>query len=182
MTYTRKGDDGTTSLVGGTRVKKYDIRVQAYGEIDELVSLLGYISCNMKDSDKKAEISIIQDKLFICESIVACEDKDILERIDNIHDADIMFLERKIDAMNEILPALKNFIIPSSSQTACLMHIARTTCRKCERLCVESADKYGLDENVLKYLNRLSDYFFVLARYVMFSKHRKEKYWESSKK
>lgn len=178
-TYTKAGDAGTTSLVGGERVKKYDLRVQAYGEIDALVSLMGYISTLLKNDDYLNTFIIIQNKLFVCESIVACEKKEILEKMEKILDSDITYLERKIDAMEEELPRLKAFIIPSSSQTACLIHMARTLCRKCERLCVEVYDTYGLDANVLKYLNRLSDYFFVLARKVMQDKHRNERYWQA---
>lgn len=178
-TYTKTGDTGTTSLVGGTRVKKYDLRVQAYGEIDALVSLMGYIGTLLKNDDYLNAIIVIQNRLFVCESIVACEKKDILETMGQIKDSDITYLERKIDAMEDDLPRLKAFIIPSSSQTACLIHLARTLCRKCERLCVEVNDNYGLDANVLKYLNRLSDYFFVLARKVMQDKHRNERYWQA---
>lgn len=178
-TYTKTGDTGTTSLVGGTRVKKYDLRVQAYGEIDALVSLMGYIGTLLKNDDYLNAIIVIQNRLFVCESIVACEKKDILETMGQIKDSDITYLERKIDAIEEDLPRLKAFIIPSSSQTACLIHLARTLCRKCERLCVEVNDNYGLDANVLKYLNRLSDYFFVLARKVMQDKHRNERYWQA---
>lgn len=178
-TYTKTGDTGTTSLAGGTRVKKYDIRVQAYGEIDSLVSLMGYIDTLLKTDDYKNAFVVIQKKLFICESIVACEKEDMLDKMGAIMDSDIMFLERKIDAMEEELPKLEAFVIPSSSQTACLLHLARTMCRKCERLCVEVSDKHGLDSNVLKYLNRLSDYFFVLARKVMQDKHRTERFWEA---
>lgn len=177
-TYTKTGDTGTTSLVGGTRVKKYDIRVQAYGELDSLVSLMGYIGTLLKVDDYKNSFIVIQRKLFICESIVACEKEDLLDKMGAILDSDIRFLERKIDAMEEELPKLRAFIIPSSSQTACLLHLARTICRKCERLCVEVNDKYGLNPNVLCYLNRLSDYFFVLARKVMQDKHRTERFWE----
>ncbi|MBR1770361.1 MAG: cob(I)yrinic acid a,c-diamide adenosyltransferase [Bacteroidales bacterium] len=178
-TYTKTGDNGTTSLVGGTRVKKYDVRVKAYGEIDSLVSLMGYIGTLLKNDEYKNAFFVIQDKLFICESIVACEKAEILEKMDSILDSDISYLEKKIDAMEEELPRLKSFIIPSSSQSACLVHMARTLCRKCERLCVECSDKYGLDANVLKYLNRLSDYFFVLSRKIMQDKHRTERYWKS---
>ena len=178
-TYTKTGDKGTTSLVGGTRVKKYDIRVQAYGEIDELVSLVGYIETILKNDDHSATFVVIQNKLFICESIVACEKQEILNQMSTISDTDIAYLERKIDSIEGDLPKVKAFVRPASSQTACLIHIARTICRKCERLCVEVNDKYGLNENVLKYLNRLSDYFFVLARKVMQDKHRTERYWKA---
>lgn len=177
-TYTKTGDTGTTSLVGGTRVKKYDLRVQAYGEIDALVSLMGYIGTLLRNDDYVNAFIVIQNKLFVCESIVACEKQEILETMGRILDSDISYLERKIDTMEEELPKLKAFIIPSASQTACLIHMARTLCRKCERLCVEVNDEYGLEANVLKYLNRLSDYFFVLARKIMQDKHRNERYWQ----
>lgn len=180
MIYTKTGDDGTTSLVGGERVKKYDIRVQAYGEIDELVSIIGYISSFMHHEEYKGELFVIQNRLFDCESIVACEKEEMLKQLPTIKDVDIAFLERKIDTMNQELPEIKRFLIPSGSQTACLVNIARTVTRKCERLCVEVNDKYPLDSNVLKYLNRLSDYFFVLGRRIMKQKHRPEKYWNEN--
>ena len=178
MIYTKTGDDGTTSLVGGTRVKKYDLRVQAYGEIDELVSVLGFVSTMLTNEDLKDEVAIIQNKLFICESIVACEKEELLDKMGDILDADVAFLEKKIDAMTAKLPKLNQFIIPSGSRTACTLHVARTLCRKCERLCVEVADKYGLNNNVLRYLNRLSDYLFTTARFVMKEKHKTERFWK----
>ncbi|MCF0210384.1 MAG: cob(I)yrinic acid a,c-diamide adenosyltransferase [Bacteroidales bacterium] len=178
MIYTKTGDDGTTSLVGGTRVKKYDLRVQAYGEIDELVSVLGFVSTMLTNEDLKDEVAIIQNKLFICESIVACEKEELLDKMGDILDADVAFLEKKIDAMTAKLPKLNQFIIPSGSRTACTIHVARTLCRKCERLCVEVADNYGLNNNVLRYLNRLSDYLFTTARFVMKEKHKTERFWK----
>lgn len=176
--YTKTGDNGTTSLVGGTRVKKYDIRVQAYGEIDQLVSLLGYVVTLIHNNEHKNSLIMAQNKLFLCESIVACEDETILKQMDTIKDSDISYLEQKIDILEEDLPKLRAFIIPSESQTACLLHVCRTICRKCERLCVESADRYGLTPNVLKYLNRLSDYLFVLSRKIMQEKNRTERIWK----
>jgi cob(I)alamin adenosyltransferase len=180
MIYTKTGDDGTTSLIGGTRVKKYDIRVKAYGEIDELVSFIGYISAFLHHDEYKGELFVIQNKLFTCESLVACEKEDIKKKMPEIKDVDIAYLERKIDTMNEDLPEIHEFIIPSESQTACLMNMARTMTRKCERLCVEVSDNYKINNNIIKYLNRLSDYFFVLSRRIMKQKHRPEKFWKEN--
>ena len=178
MIYTKKGDDGTTSLVGGTRVKKFDIRVQTYGELDHLVSPLGFVSTFLKRENYSGEIFVIQCKLFEIESMVACEDAKTLSKVAQISDVDIAYLERKIDVMSEDLPPLKNFIIPTSSQTATLLNLARTQTRRCERLLVECNETYPQNPVTIKYLNRLSDYLFTLSRLIMKQKHRPEKYFK----
>ncbi|MBR1627169.1 MAG: cob(I)yrinic acid a,c-diamide adenosyltransferase [Bacteroidales bacterium] len=178
MIYTKKGDDGTTSLVGGTRVKKFDIRVQTYGEIDHLVSLLGFASALLKHDNYASELFVIQCRLFEIESMVACENEEVLSQVPNIREIDVQYLERKIDTMSKELPALKYFIIPSGSQTATLLNIATTQTRRCERLLVECNEYYPQSPIALKYLNRLSDYLFTLSRMIMKERHRTEKYWK----
>lgn len=178
MIYTKKGDDGTTSLVGGTRVKKYDIRVQTYGEIDHLVSLLGYVSTFLKHEGFEGELFVIQNKLFVIESMVACEDASLLEQLTKIYDSDVQYLERKIDEMSAELPAVKMFIIPSGSQTATLLNVATTQTRRCERLLVQCNDTYPQNPVALKYINRLSDYLFTLSRFMMHQKKRTEKFFK----
>ena len=174
MIYTKKGDDGTTSLIGGTRVKKYDIRVQTYGEIDHLVSMLGFCSSHLKDNNLISDIITIQYTLFSIESIVACEKEELLSQLSDVRQADVDFLERKIDHMSQVIPPLRSFIIPSQSHTATLFHLATTQTRHCERLLVECNDTYPQPEITLKYMNRLSDYLFTMARYIMFKKNLKE--------
>ena len=179
MIYTKRGDTGTTSLVGGTRVKKYDIRVSTYGEIDHLVSLLGYMATFLKHGDLAGEIYVIQCKLFEIESMVACEDEQTLMKVPQVQELDVDYLERKINEKTTNLPPLQGFIIPSGSQSGCLIHMARTQTRKCERLLAECNDTYPQSPVAMKYMNRLSDYLFTLARYVMMQKKRPEKYWKS---
>ncbi|MBP3253213.1 MAG: cob(I)yrinic acid a,c-diamide adenosyltransferase [Bacteroidales bacterium] len=179
MVYTKKGDDGTTSLVGGTRVKKYDIRVQTYGEIDHLISLLGYTATHLRHDNYSGEIFVIQCKLFEIESMIACENSETLSKVVHVTDIDVQYLERKIDTMSADIPPLKNFIIPSGSQTVTLLNMARTQTRRCERLAVECNEQYPQDPVVLKYLNRLSDYLFVLGRMIAKQKHRPEKFWKA---
>ncbi len=180
MIYTKRGDDGTTSLVGGTRVKKNDIRVCTYGEIDHLVSLLGYVSTFLKHENYIGEIFVIQCKLFEIESMIACEDEQTLQRVPHLTENDIKYLERKIDTMAAELPPMKGFIIPGSSRTATLLNVATTQTRRCERLMVECNETYPVDKLALEYINRLSDYLFTLSRTVMKNKHRVEKYWKTT--
>lgn len=177
MIYTKTGDEGMTSLVGGTRVKKYDIRVETYGEMDQLVALLGYITTYLPKEKEIFDIVTIQHHLFVIESIVACEKDEWLEKMSKIRETDVEFLERKIDEMSEQMPPLKNFIIPSKSRTATLLHYAATQTRRCERLLVECNDTYPQNPIILKYINRLSDYLFTLARYTMKKKNLTETFY-----
>ncbi len=182
MIYTKKGDEGMTSLVGGTRVKKNDIRVQTYGEIDQLVSLLGFAATFLSSSDEASELYVIQNKLFEIESEIACEDEHLRANVCHISPLDVQYLEHKIDVMTVELPALKGFIIPSSSRTATLLHVCRTQARRCERLLVECNDMFPQNPITMQYINRLSDYLFTLARKVMKMKHRPEKYYKNTER
>ncbi len=180
MIYTKTGDDGTTSLVGGTRVKKYDIRVETYGEIDHLVGLLGFASTFLRGLDCAAEILVIQNKLFVIESMVACEDAQLLERLTKISDVDVKYLERKIDEKTKDLTPLTRFIIPSGSQTATILNVATTQTRRCERLLVKCNDTYPQNPIILQYINRLSDYLFTLSRWIMKEKNVNERYFNAN--
>lgn len=181
MIYTKTGDSGQTSLVEGQRVDKSDIRVQTYGEIDHLVGLLGFAETFLTNDNYSADIFIIQSRLFEIGSMVACQSDQMAKRISSLSQVDIDFLERKIDTMTIDLPEVKGFIIPHGSRTSCLFNIARTQTRRCERLLVECNKQYPQDPLTLKYLNRLSDYLFVLSRMITHLKHRKEKYFIARK-
>ena len=162
--YTKTGDKGETSLIGGTRVPKYHDRIEAYGTVDELISYIGLIR-DQKIDDKTISVLIeIQDRLMTCASILAtdCDNCDI--KIPEIIDTDIDLLETEIDNMENNLPPLHSFILPGGHQTVSFCHIARNVCRRAERLSIKIQEQYGFNENVIRYLNRLSDYLFVLSR------------------
>ena len=162
--YTRKGDAGETSLIGGTRVKKSNIRIDAYGTVDELNSFIGVIRDSASDKFKDTELQDIQDSLFTLGADLATDKAK--SKMDNpvITEEDIMRLEESIDAMDQELEPLKNFIIPGGDLTSSYCHVARCVCRRAERIAIELNDQEEVDQKILKYLNRLSDYLFILAR------------------
>jgi cob(I)alamin adenosyltransferase len=164
--YTKKGDKGETSLIGGSRVEKSDLRIEAYGTLDELNSFIGLIRDFSVDQEQKDTIGKIQSHVFIAESIYAADSETSLESLPKLTEQDIELLEHEIDHMNEHLPELKNFIIPGGHPVVSYCHIARTVCRRAERLLVKLHLNDPHHELVNKYINRLSDYLFVLARFV----------------
>jgi cob(I)alamin adenosyltransferase len=166
--YTKTGDEGKTSLIGGTKVPKSHIRIDSYGTVDELNSYIGLVSDHLTDETIKLHLKEIQDRLFTVGSSLACDpDKEPLMKIPDLKEADVLFLEQEMDAMNEVLPPMKNFILPGGHPAVSTAHIARCVCRRAERICVamQEADIF-IDALVIKYLNRLSDYLFVLSRYI----------------
>ena len=165
--YTKTGDLGKTSLIGGTKVPKNHIRIEAYGTVDELNSYIGLVSDHLTDSHSKVTLKEIQDRLFTIGSSLACDpDKEPLMKIPDLKEADVEFLEKEIDAMNAELPAMKWFLLPGGHVSVSVTHIARCICRRAERLCVDMQEhELFVDPLVIKYLNRLSDHLFVLARY-----------------
>ncbi len=166
--YTKTGDQGKTSLIGGTKVPKSNIRIESYGTIDELNSFVGLVGDYLSDDAIKGVLKEIQDTLFTIGSSLACDpQKELLIKIPDLKEEDVCLLESEMDKMNERLPAMKNFILPGGHVAVSTVHITRCVCRRAERLCVgmkESA--VFIDPLIIKYLNRLSDYLFVLARYV----------------
>lgn len=166
--YTRTGDAGKTSLIGGTKVPKSHIRIDSYGTIDELNSYIGMVRDQLPDDHSRDVLKEIQDRLFTVGSSLACDpEKEPLMKIPDLKESDVDFLEREIDRMNEVLPAMKNFILPGGHLAISTAHVARCVCRRGERLCVALQEhEEFVDLLVLKYLNRLSDYLFVLARYI----------------
>ena len=169
--YTKTGDKGTTALFGGTRVPKHHIRIDSYGTVDELNSYIGLIRDQEIDVNSKEKLVQIQDKLFTLGAILATDpEKSILKNgkerlnIPKIDEEDITVLETEIDTMEENLPAMTHFVLPGGHTTVSYCHIARCVCRRAERLASALNEISPFDERALKYLNRLSDYLFVLAR------------------
>ncbi|MDP3463489.1 MAG: cob(I)yrinic acid a,c-diamide adenosyltransferase [Bacteroidales bacterium] len=166
--YTRTGDKGQTSLIGGTRVPKYHERIEAYGTVDELNSFIGLIRDQAETDLHSKEILLeIQDRLFTLESHLA-EDPDgaLTRSMPLLHENDVELLEKEIDLMNENLPDLMNFILPGGHPLVSLCHVGRTVCRRAERICIHLATTHPVAEIDIRYLNRLSDYLFVLSRHL----------------
>jgi len=169
--YTKTGDKGTTALFGGTRVPKDHIRIESYGTVDELNSYIGLIRDQEIDPRYKQILIRTQDRLFTAGAILATPpEKEVLKNgklrldIPKITEADILLLENEIDAMESELPPMTHFVLPGGHTTVSYCHIARCVCRRAERLSVALSHNEPIDDMVLKYLNRLSDYLFVLAR------------------
>ncbi|MDP5106675.1 MAG: cob(I)yrinic acid a,c-diamide adenosyltransferase [Polaribacter sp.] len=169
--YTKTGDAGTTALFGGTRVKKYNLRIESYGTVDELNSYIGLIKDQEISQEIKNTLLKIQNELFTLGSMLATPpDKETLKNgkerlnIPKVDENSILFLETEIDKMETELPQMTHFILPGGHQAVSFCHIARCVCRRAERLSVELNDQENLNNDILKYLNRLSDFLFVLAR------------------
>ena len=182
ITYTRTGDEGKTSLIGGLRVAKYDDRVEAYGTVDELSAFIGVLNDQEGISDElKSVLSVIQNKLFTLESHFALdENSEVKKMIPVLTADDVAFIEHEIDVMNEQLPELKSFVIPGGNLKASHAHVCRTVCRRAERQGWRLASQHPIDTIDLKYLNRLSDYFFVLARFFAYLDNNGETNWETA--
>ncbi|HON19013.1 MAG TPA: cob(I)yrinic acid a,c-diamide adenosyltransferase [Salinivirgaceae bacterium] len=177
--YTKTGDDGTTSLLGGTRVPKYHLRIEAYGTVDELISYLGLLRDQPKMEKHWQETIIeIQERLMSASAILAAEDNNEHNPIPPLYISDVEFLEREMDVMNDQLPPLRSFILPGGNVTVSHTHVARCICRRAERLAIQVQENYGNCEMVVKYLNRLSDFLFVLARKLSFDLKAKEIVWQ----
>ena len=165
--YTKTGDSGSTSLIGGTKVSKSHLRIETYGTVDELNSCIGLCRDLLTDENARVVLQEIQDRLFTIGAALACDpEKQRKILIPDLHEEDITFLEKEIDQMNELLPEMKSFILPGGHPTVSHLHIARCVCRRAERHVVElEQQSAGVELIILKYLNRLSDYLFVLARF-----------------
>ena len=162
--YTKTGDKGFTSLIGGTRVAKHHLRIESYGTVDELNSYIGLIRDQDITVHDKDILKQIQDRLFTIGSSLAADPERSKMVIPDLHMADVELLEQEMDTMNEQLPELRHFILPGGNNTISFCHIARCICRRAERITVHLAEESTVDEKVNIYLNRLSDYLFTLAR------------------
>lgn len=181
--YTKTGDKGQTSLIGGTRVAKNSVRLEAYGTVDELNSYLGLIRSFPIAPELTDQLIVIQNILFSVGGNLATDTsvKEVRSGL-VVTDEDIAFLERAMDRMDETLPAMTHFILPGGEQASSFAHIARTVCRRAERRMLDVAAQYDVDERVIRYINRLSDYLFVLARKIVFDAGAEELKWEISRK
>lgn len=175
--YTKTGDTGETSLIGGVRVSKSHIRIESYGTVDELNSYLGLIKDQIETKELSEIIYEVQDRLFTIGSVLASDPEKSNMKIPDLHQKDVIFLENAIDKMNEVLPELKSFVLPGGNTLASHCHVARCICRRAERLVVLLAQNAPVPELIISYLNRLSDYLFVLARYIVFKNKGIEVPW-----
>ena len=175
--YTRKGDSGHTSLISGKIVDKHNTTVDAYGTIDELNSFIGLLKDYVEEKKIKEVLHDIQLKLFSIGSILASAgDKNFSEKV-KIEKKDVEYIELEIDKLNESLPELKNFIIPGGHKISSYSHVCRSICRRAERKISKLNKNSSVDPNILAYVNRLSDFFFVLSRFLKHSDNVSESYW-----
>ena len=182
--YTKTGDKGKTSLFGGPRVAKYDLRIEAYGTVDELNSYIGLIGDQKIDDHTLKVLRKIQHELFTLGSMLATpHEKKILKsgkerlNIPKISDSIIEDLEKEMDKMNETIPPMTHFVLPGGHTTVSYCHIARCICRRAERISTQLSDESTIEPQILMYLNRLSDYLFVLARKLTFDNNAQEIKW-----
>lgn len=166
--YTKTGDKGATSLIGGVRVPKNHIRIESYGTVDELNSYLGMVNDSCGNAEIGEWLREIQDRLFtLGAELATTPEKEVKMKLPDLHDTDVTWLEERIDKMNEVLPEMRAFILPGGNLAASTCHVARCVCRRAERLCVgmQQQEEY-VPDLIVRYLNRLSDFLFVLARYI----------------
>ncbi len=175
--YTKTGDKGYTSLIGGTRVPKYHLRIESYGTIDELNSYIGLIRDQNITGHQKEILKEIQDRLFTIGSVLASDPEKSRMKVPDLSPDDIKLLEEEMDSMSLSLPELKHFILPGGLTVVSFCHIARCICRRAERITVQLAEESEVGETILIYLNRLSDYLFVLARKLCSDNRIEENKW-----
>ncbi len=176
--YTKTGDAGKTSLFGGTRLSKDHIRIEAYGTIDELNSFVGFLREQVDLPDMDTTLKHIQERLFsIGASLASDPDKNPLAP--DIRESDVKELEEAIDAMQEVLPKLRRFVLPGGNIPASVAHLCRTVCRRAERRIVTLAEESEVQDEILSYINRMSDYFFVISRFIVHEKKDEEITWEA---
>ena len=175
--YTKTGDKGQTSLIGGTRVPQYHLRIESYGTVDELNSYIGLISDQELTLHDKELLKQVQDRLFTIGSSLASDPDKSKMVIPDLFLADIELLEKEMDAINEVIPELRHFILPGGDQAISFCHVARCVCRRAERLVVHLATESTVDEKITIYLNRLSDYLFTLGRKIAHERKIAENQW-----
>jgi len=177
--YTKTGDKGQTGLIGGTRVPKNDVRIEAYGTVDELNSFIGTLTTFQIPGVDRAFLRSIQNNLFTIGSYLATDTSKVALQKASILKMDVIdAIEKEIDRLDDMLPALNSFILPGGSQTGAFSHICRTISRRVERRLLDVGNAYFIDNEVFVYINRLSDYFFALARYLTVEKGEEEIYWK----
>lgn len=178
--YTKKGDSGLTGLIGGTRIPKHSLRIESYGTVDELNSFIGLIRDKFPEEPYRSELIFIQDRLFTMGSWLASDPEKGKMKLPELIMADVEKLEKSIDKMEEELPPMKSFILPGGHETVSFCHIARCVCRRAERLVCALNEDSKIDPIHLTYLNRLSDYLFVLSRLISHRLNAEEIPWNPS--
>lgn len=179
--YTRKGDQGTTSLVGGVRISKSDIRLEAYGTVDELSAQLGMLAALLGKGDERQTIIRIQNNLFnVCTHLATDQSQTPLPASAHLAEGETVWLEQRIDELNGQLPERLGFVLSGGCQAACQAHICRTACRRAERRIAALAEVATVGSEMQQYVNRLSDYLFVLAKIINFNENVQEILWENA--
>lgn len=178
--YTKAGDDGKTSLFGGKRIPKFADRIESYGTVDELNSFVGLLNDSLTLPTIKKELLAIQHNLFDLGSVLATDPEGDF-KLKGVDAEDTARIEQSIDKMQEVLPVLKNFILPGGHESVSYAHICRTVTRRAERRVLAVAETEEVDKEIILYLNRLSDYFFVLGRYIAQEIGVDEIKWEAKK-
>ncbi len=176
--YTKKGDSGTTALIGGVRVSKHSLRIEAYGTVDELNSFIGLLRDHPINKHTVDVLIEIQDRLFTLGSLLAEAPGGSKMELPQIKAEDVELLEKEIDKMDEVLPPMRSFVLPGGHQAISYAHVCRTVCRRAERLVVHLSKEETIDPILPKYLNRLSDYLFVVSRFIAFELKVEETPWK----
>jgi cob(I)alamin adenosyltransferase len=176
--YTKTGDKGLTSLIGGTRVPKSSLRIECYGTVDELNSYIGLVRDQEVNATRRPILKEIQDRLFTIGASLASDPDKSKMKIPDLHAEDITLLEQEMDRMNAGLPELRVFVLPGGHQSVSFTHVARCVCRRAERLVIHLQEESFVAELVVMYLNRLSDYLFVLSRQMAHELQAEEVKWE----
>jgi len=179
--YTKTGDKGQTSLIGGTRVLKSDQRIEAYGTVDELNSYIGLLRDQAININRKDILIEIQDRLFTIGASLASDPEKSKVKIPDLFETDIELLEKEMDRMDSLLPPMKFFVLPGGHQSVSFCHVARTVCRRTERLVIRLSQNEFVDDLVIKYINRLSDFIFVLSRLMAQELNAEEIPWKPRK-
>ena len=179
--YTRTGDKGTTSLVGGVRIKKSSVRLEAYGTVDELSAHLGMLVAMMPDSADRDSVVRIQNNLFnVCTHLATDQSQTPLYPSAYLAEGEVDFLEKEVDRMMALLPERQGFVLPGGTMAAAQAHVARTVCRRAERRIASLAEEAQVGDDIQKYINRLSDYLFVLAKIINFNSGKAEILWQNA--
>ncbi|MCP9757605.1 cob(I)yrinic acid a,c-diamide adenosyltransferase [Lacihabitans sp. CCS-44] len=176
--YTKTGDKGTTSLIGGTRLPKDDIKIEAYGSVDELNAWIGVLADAPENKNRNAFLKEIQDRLFTIGAELASEPEQNKKKLPELFESDIEVLEKEMDLYNEVIPTLRAFVLPGGYPLVSFAHVARTVCRRSERQVIKLSHNEEVNALIIKYLNRLSDYLFVLSRKITQEQNAPEIAWK----
>jgi cob(I)alamin adenosyltransferase len=176
--YTKTGDKGTTSLVGGTRLPKNHIKIEAYGSVDELNAWIGVLADASENKERNAFLKEIQDRLFTIGAELASEPEQNKKKLPELFESDISVLEKEMDLYNESIPTLRAFVLPGGHPLVSYVHVARTVCRRSERQVISLSLHEEVNPLIIKYLNRLSDYLFVLSRKITQEQNAPEIAWK----